>query len=569
MSKILNIYTADFESNNSDLSIENKTTNIWLWDICDIFTYEHNSGRKMEGFLNKCYELSPAIIYFHNLKFDGIFIIDFLLKHNYVHTLDKKLESKQFSTLITESGVFYSIKVCFKKVGHHKAKIVEFRDSSKKIQGSVEEIAKSFNLPILKGEIDYKLNRDENYLYNQDELNYIKNDTEIIARVLSTFYNQKMDKMTASSDTFNLYKDNVGKKIFDILYPTLDIKIDEFIRKSYRGGVCMVNDKYKEKEISNVYCYDVNSMYPDKMAYSKLPYGEPKYYTGKYEYDNRYDLFICHIRVCMSVKDNYVPTVLIKHIFSGGRNDYIIDTCGAMVELYLTNVDYEIMLKHYDIYEIEYIDGYKFLSSTKLFRNYILPLYDKKNNSSGAEKQTYKILLNSLYGKFASNPNHIRKIPILENNCVKFINSKKEVGEPIYTAVSSFITAYSRLQLFNAIQDNYENFVYCDTDSVHIINGNAKNIEIDSKKLGAWDLEKIYKTAKYLAQKTYYGVRVDDKKDVKIAGCPKNIKNIITLKEFYFGNEFDGKLVPKKVKGGVVLVDTTFTIKERVTKTKK
>lgn len=568
MSKILNIYTADFESNNSDNAIDNQETNIWLWDICDIFTYEHINGRKINGFLNKCYELSPAIIYFHNLKFDGIFIIDYLLKNNYVHTLNKKLESKQFSCLITETGVFYSIKVCFKKVGHHKSKIVEFRDSSKKIQGSVEEIAKSFKLPILKGEIDYKLHRDENYMYNDTELKYIQNDTEIIARVLKILYSQKMDRLTASSDTFNLYKASISKKIFDILYPKLDLEIDNFIRKSYRGGVCMVNDKYKEKLLNNVYCYDVNSMYPHKMAYSKLPYGEPKYYKGKYENDIRYDLYICHIRVCMSVKNNYVPTVLIKHIFSGGKNDYIIDTCGAMVELYLTNVDYEIMLKHYDIYEIEYIDGYKFLSSTKLFVNYILPLYDKKNNSSGAEKQTYKILLNSLYGKFASNPNHIRKIPILKDNAVKFINGEKEIGEPIYTAVSSFITAYSRLQLFNAIQDNYENFVYCDTDSVHIIGGNAKNIEIDKSKLGAWDLEKIYETAKYLAQKTYFGIKKDSSKDVKIAGCPKNVKNIMELKDFYFGNEFDGKLLPKKVKGGIVLVDTTFTIKERVTKTK-
>ena len=90
MSKILNIYTADFESNNSDLSIENKTTNIWLWDICDIFTYEHNSGRKMEGFLNKCYELSPAIIYFHNLKFDFSYIQYELIKRGIEYSLLEK-----------------------------------------------------------------------------------------------------------------------------------------------------------------------------------------------------------------------------------------------------------------------------------------------------------------------------------------------------------------------------------------------------------------------------------------------------------------------------------------------
>ena len=52
-------------------------------------------------------------------------------------------------------------------------------------------------------------------------------------------------------------------------------------------------------------------------------------------------------------------------------------------------------------------------------------------------------------------------------------------------------------------------------------------------------------------------------KMVKIAGCPEEVKKIIDYKDFHFGSQFSGKLRPVLVKGGTVLVDTTFTIKER------
>ena len=49
----------------------------------------------------------------------------------------------------------------------------------------------------------------------------------------------------------------------------------------------------------------------------------------------------------------------------------------------------------------------------------------------------------------------------------------------------------------------------------------------------------------------------------KICGASKEVKSNITFKRFNFGEEFEGKLVPKIVRGGVVLVNTTFTLKER------
>jgi len=557
-----NIYVFDFESNNSQLNIDNELTNVWLWDICSLNDYSHTTGTDFNDFISVISKLAPCIMYSHNLKFDGIFILDYLLKNGFKHTTEKHLKQGEFSTLISETKVFYSIKVCIEDKNKKAKKIIEFRDSTKKLKGTVAEIAKSHDLPILKGEIDYKAYRPYGYIPTDDEIAYIRNDTEIIARALKPQYENGMDKLTTASDTLALFKKHMGK-YFQILFPTISLKEDTFIRNAYRGGLVLVDERRCEKIIKQpVYVYDVNSMYPYQMAEKPLPYGTPVYYLGKYKKDNKYTLYIQRIEVCCKLKENYKPTVLLKNRFYQKQLSYLTDTEGQMIELTLTSVDMELLYKHYEIFDIKYIDGYMFLSSTKLMRSFIKPLYEKKCTTKGAEKERYKLLLNALYGKFATNPKHIGKIPYLENDKVCFKNGPVEIGKPIYTALSAFVTAYSRQQLLNTIQNNYDNFVYCDTDSIHLL-GEIQGEIVDDKKLGAYKLEKIYTISKYLAQKTYYGITAENKKDIKIAGCPKNVKEKISFENFNFENSFDGKLLPKTVNGGVVLIEHTFTLKRR------
>lgn len=557
-----NIYVFDFESNNSKLNIDDELTNVWLWDICSLTDYSHTTGIHFEDFITTISKLAPCIMYSHNLKFDGVFILDYLLKNGFKHTTEKHLKQGEFSTLISETKVFYSIKVCIEDKSKKAKKIIEFRDSTKKLKGTVADIAKSHDLPILKGEIDYKAYRPYGYIPTDEEIEYIKNDTEIIAMALKPQYENGMDKLTTASDTLSLFKKHIGK-YFQILFPTVSLKVDSFIRKAYRGGLVLVDERRCEKIIKQpVYVYDVNSMYPYQMSEKPLPYGTPVYYLGKYKKDNRYTLYIQRIEVCCKLKENYKPTVLLNNKLYQKQLSYLTDTDGQMIELTLTSVDMELLYKHYEIFDIKYIDGYMFLSSTKLMRSFINPLYEKKCTTKGAERERYKLLLNALYGKFATNPKHIGKIPYLENDKVCFKNGTPEISKPIYTALSAFVTAYSRHQLLTTIQNNYDNFVYCDTDSVHLL-GKIQGEIVDNEKLGAYKYEKTYAISKYLAQKTYYGITTNNKKDIKIAGCPKNVKEKISFENFNFENSFDGKLLPKTVNGGVVLIEHTFTLKRR------
>lgn len=552
---------ADFETRNSIQDLENGETSVWLWDICDTLIFSHTNGTDIGSFFDELLKLPPSICYFHNLKFDGQFILNYLFANGFFHIEDGELSEKQFKTLITSDGLFYSIKVCLKGKGHKKKHIVEFRDSLKKINGTVEKIAKSFNLPISKGEIDYTAFRPIGYKPTPEELSYVQRDTEIIARVLKQEFEKGLTKLTTASDTMALYKLSVGY-FFDYFFPELDLETDDYIRKSYRGGVVILNEKYKEKVNDfPVYVFDINSMYPTQMVNKELPWGFPEYYTGEYEFDEVRPLYICRIKFCGAIKKGYYPTILLN-TSRYSKLDYLIDTDGELIELTLTSVDLKRLLLHYDIEEIEYIDGYKFKGSNGLFYKFINPIYKSKCETKGAEKELNKLLLNGLYGKFATNPRHQRKIPYYEDNMVKYKQSEVTIDKSIYTAVSSFITAYARDYLYENIQNNYDTFIYCDTDSLHLTE-EIKGAEIHDTKLGAFKLEKTYVKSKYLAQKSYYGIKEDGTVDIKLAGCPKNVKEKIKLETFNFGNEFDGKLLPKNVKGGALLLPYTFTIKNR------
>lgn len=555
------IFVADFETRNTPENIENEITSVWLWDVCTLGNYQHTTGETIETFFEHVANLAPCKIFFHNLKFDGSFILDYALKNGWNYNS----KTKKIKTLISDRNVMYSISLRFYNTTQRKWRWVEFWDSNHKIPNSVEKIAKAWDLPILKGSIDYEAYRPDDYHANEKEIAYIHNDTEIIARVLDELFNVNLNKMTIASDTLALYKKHIGgERNFRTIFPAVENDVDEFIRASYRGGVCQVNERLAGKVLKNVYDYDVNSMYPFVMATKMLPYGVPKKFKGKYKPDELYPLYIIEIEADFELKPNYRPTILQKS-FLATKQKYIRTTDGIMKKLVLTNVDFELFLKHYNIYDIKFNGGYKFKGSNALFKTFIMPLYKGKKTSKGAKKQLYKLLLNSFYGKFAMEPEHYSRSAILDVDRINFkLNDEIEQGDPVYTAVASFTTSYARAYLFECIQKNYNHFVYCDTDSIHLT-APAVDLWLDEHELGALKVEKQFITAKYVAQKCYAGYTQPDKLEITCAGAPEEVKQFFTLDNFEIGTTIDGaKLMPKLVCGGYVLVRAPFTIKPRL-----
>ena len=54
---------------------------------------------------------------------------------------------------------------------------------------------------------------------------------------------------------------------------------------------------------------------------------------------------------------------------------------------------------------------------------------------------------------------------------------------------------------------------------------------------------------------------MDGSTSVHIAGMPRNVAQKLTIEAICDGAEFGGKLIPVRVPGGMILRDTTFTIK--------
>lgn len=539
-------------------------------------------GEDIDSFINYCSLINESSsFYFHNLKFDGEFIIHYLLTHGFVHVNEKKLGVNQFSTIISDLNVFYCIKVKFKE-----EVIISFFDSLKLLNFSVEEVAKAFNLSIKKLEIDYKAKREKGHKITDEEKEYLKHDVMIMSLALEKMFEMKITRMTIASNAMNFFKDTISKKRFEEWFkPPL---YDKDLRQAYKGGFTYLNEIYRGKEVKEGIVLDVNSLYPSVMYYSPMPYGEGIYFDGKYVPDKLYNLYIQNITCQFRIKKDMIPTIQIKNNLSFVPTEYLSSSNGESINLTLTNVDLKLFLEHYDIYDVSYNWGWKYKSSTKIFKRYIdywNELKVKATKEGNKPLRTIaKLMLNSLYGKFAASPEGRSKIPYLDNNIVKYKLSELEERTAYYLPISIFITSWARDKTIRSAQAVYHRFIYADTDSLHLEGTDIpENLLISDTELGKWKIESTFKRGKYLRQKCYiedvvtpvdeiekfkkenpeclHLVSKDSIINIVCAGMPKGCYKNVTWENFDYGSVFDGKLGVKHTDGGIVLVDTTFTIK--------
>lgn len=444
---------------------------------------------------------------------------------------------------------------------------------------SVKAIAKTFNLPISKLEIDYNEYREKGHILTKQEEDYIKNDVLIVAKALKELFDEKLTKMTAASNALSHYKKLKGKQKFEHYFPTLSPQEDSLIRPAYKGGFTYLNPVHKDKDIENVYVLDVNSLYPSVMYFDTLPFGKPVFFRGKYEEDKIYPLYIQSFKCSFKIKKNKIPTIQVKtKNFLFAPNEYITDSMGEELVLTLTSVDLEMFLEHYDTSEITWLDGFKFRAVKGLFKDYIDYWITKKieagKSGNKGKRQIAKMQLNSLYGKFAKSTQVKSKYPVLgEDGVVHYTISEAKEVDGIYIPIGAFITAYARKKTIATSQkikdysiEKYgeDKYIYSDTDSIHTsldIEECKKFCEIDDNELGKWAWEGFASKGKFIRQKCYIEL-IEDNLKITCAGLPQNCYDQVTWENFKEGFTASGKLTYKHIKGGVILEETDFTIKE-------
>lgn len=539
---------ADFETTTNPLDCR-----VWSWGSMAVDDYsDYAIGIGVGSYV--AYMLSvPSVTYFHNLAFDGSFILDYILKYGYVWVA-KNPGKGQFSTVISNMNKFYSITIVSKE-----GVKVELRDSLKKIPLPVRDVPKAFNLDSSKGDIDYERDRPIGYLPSQEEWDYLYRDIFIMAQAMRIILASGMKRLTVGADSLAEFKSLHGKG-FERTFPVLSKTVDDDIRLAYRGGIAMPSKKWARKRVGRGIVIDKNSMYPWVMRTKLLPYGKP--WWSEVEDDNA-DLFILSITFTAKLKPNHIPCIQIKRSIQFNSQDFL-EEVKEPTTVSITSVDLEMWQEQYDL-KIWAINGYwNFKGIKGLFNDYIDKWMAVKANSTGGARTIAKLHLNSLYGKFAKNTDVTGKYPVLDDTgTVQYVMCDHEESNPVYTAMGAFITAYARADLISSAQANYDRFLYCDTDSLHLLGEEEPNLWLHPTELGAWKVEhdgQPFDEAVFLRAKQYCE-RFGDHDDVHIAGLPHEIAARVRLEDMLHPRTWDGKLVPKRVPGGTVLASTTFTLK--------
>lgn len=547
-------FCADFET-----TTDPDDCRVWAWGLTQVNKPMYDDvevGVTIESFLERI-SRQNSICYFHNLKFDGRFIIDALFKAGYAHSIDKdSSEARTFKTLISDMGAFYSVTVYWEN-GHS----TEFRDSLKKLPMAVRRIAKSFNLEMSKGDIDYEAYRAPGHELTEEEEDYLRRDVSIVAQAMKEVIDAGMKKLTVASDSMAEFKELTGMNQFDKHFPVFNPDMDAEIRKAYRGGFTYADDRYKGFITGSGLVLDVNSLYPSVMKNAVIPHGQPQYVEGFPEPSKLRPLTVFSVTFTAKLKPNHIPVIQIKgnNMFMGTEYLKSVD---EPTTLMVTNVDWDLYNDHYDIDVLSYNGGWRFFASTGMFDAYINKWSEIKIRETGGKKEIAKLHLNSLYGKFATNPNVTGKIPYMEDGVVKLKRGIAEVRPPVYTAAGAFITAYARDITIRSAQANYDVFAYADTDSLHLLTDTIpESLNVHPSELGAWKHEYYFEHAYYIRPKAYLEKKHDGEYVNRIAGVPISISENLTFDDLVEGKILHGKLNPKAVPGGVVLRDVPFHLK--------
>jgi hypothetical protein len=547
---------------------------VWGWGVSNIETPLYDSvelGQDIASFIDRI-SVANAICYFHNLAFDGSFILDYLLKDGYLFTEEQAPKDGEFKSLISSMGKFYSITVKWRN-----GRRCEFRDSLKKLPMSVKRIAKSFNLEMSKGEIDYKSYRPVGWVLTEEEEDYLRRDVSIVAQAMKEVHDSGMKKLTVASDSMAEFKALSGNAKFQTFFPVLNEEIDAEIRRAYRGGFTYADDRYKGRKLDQSgLVLDVNSLYPSVMRNRIIPHGIPLFKKGRINPTEERPLTIFSVTFTAKLKPNHIPCIQIK-----GNNRFIgteyLRDIPEPTTMMVSNVDWDLYQDHYDIEVISYGGGWRFKAQSGMFNDYIDKWSEVKANAQGGKREIAKLHLNSLYGKFASNPNVTGKVPVLEDGIVKLRRGKPETRPPVYTAAGVFITAWARDVTIRAAQANYGTFAYADTDSLHLLQSEIPDsIDVHPSRLGAWKHEYNFLDAYYIRPKAYLE-RVENENKHKdncgnectvrhdyvnrIAGLPLPVSSSLGIEDLKEGMVLHGKLAPKRVAGGIVLDDVPFQLK--------
>ena len=180
------------------------------------------------------------------------------------------------------------------------------------------------------------------------------------------------------------------------------------------------------------------------------------------------------------------------------------------------------------------------------YNDFVQTYYELKKTSKKAGERAKtafaKLLLNSSYGKLAERVS--REICYREINAesgavhvVHTADTEDDVSGMLSVVQGAYVTSQARVWLLSHIReicgDNVaENFVYCDTDSVHTFREYDK---ANAYALGGFKNEGSFNFIKYVAPKCYFDGNIEDGRIVDIEFHTKGLSARVVLDSFLTG----------------------------------
>lgn len=585
-------YACDFETTTYLDDITGRVR-VWSWAIAALDDDRIYHGVEIESFVDKAAELG-GIMWFHNLRFDGAFLDAYLqspvfgLGMGSGRWARKQVPQGCFSALISDTGAHYN-----RYVHMRDGRRFEVRDSAKKYPSTgIADLARMYGSPVPKGEIDYEMVRPKGYRPTREEWEYQDADVIILRTALRITRAAGALGLTVGGDALNEYQSTMQHGRFRDIFPLLDRDTDEFLRRAYRGGWTYINPLHQGKIIDAIgEVYDVNSMYPAVMRFSSYPVGMPVSLAPGQTELHGYPHVVYGAVLDAVIKPGQLPMIQVKNDARYNPVEYQLKV--EAVEWYGTEVDWALLHDQYDVTIHEWVGGRAFRGIEGLFDRYIdkwmevkeengrimaaekaagLVGSDAYNQASGLRTQS-KFALNNLWGRFAINPLRAGRLPGIDPlGTPLYTLTEQKYDEPCYTPVGVWTTSYGRDRVIRAAQTFGDDFLGADTDSVHKLGIGSGGLDVHETKLGAWKRESTFDQATYLRAKAY-AERIDGEVETHVAGLPRKLVDNVerakrgedpfNVSDLVIGAKFSGKLVPKRVPGGIILESTDFEIGER------
>lgn len=345
-----------------------------------------------------------------------------------------------------------------------------------------------------KDDIDYGImeeserNKPENRKIIQS---YLKSDCVYLHELITRFISDYGMNLTVAGAAMRMHK-----KISDIEPPRCSPYFYDRINPFYYGGrvECFKSGLFK-KEFKVI---DINSAYPFAMT-RKHPYGESYVISDKLPKTEAY------------IERSFIT---VKCVSLGafpmrGKSKLEFPNDNISRIYFITGWEYLAAVRTGTILKQKIIEVMTFPDSIE-FNEYVNFFFKLKSDSKAAnDKAGYvqaKLFLNSLYGKYGSNPEKYKEYEAVPTEyieavksdgysfCTNFSEENALVCKPLEDekkrffnpAVAASITGFVRAYLWESICQ-CKGVMYCDTDS--IICEDTGNLEIDPILLGAWDIE--------------------------------------------------------------------------------